>query len=173
MIKPSMNQVYLITGGNTGNRKKNINKAAVEIENKIGTILQKSSIYETESWGISGQPAFYNQVLKVGTALSAKEIMKIILQIEQQMGRVRTFKNASRTIDIDILFFNDEIINTPDVVVPHKEIANRRFVLMPLNELSPEMKHPILKQTIKKLLDKCADMLEVLPLEPLDGQNSD
>ncbi len=159
-----MNKIFLITGGNIGDRKKNLQTAASLIEENIGKIIESSSIYETEAWGNNDQPAFYNQMHIVKSTFSAEEIMNKILQIEQQMGRVRTIKNAARIIDIDILFYNNEIINKPDLNVPHVEISNRRFVLMPLNELAPNMIHPVLKKTINELLAACKDTLKVITL---------
>jgi 2-amino-4-hydroxy-6-hydroxymethyldihydropteridine diphosphokinase len=159
-----MNTLYLITGGNMGDRKNHLEEAAALIEKEIGQIIQSSKIYETEAWGHSDQPAFYNQVHIVKCAASAEETMRVILQIEQQMGRIRTFKNAARIIDIDILFFNDEIINQPNLIIPHVEISNRRFVLMPLNELSPAYVHPLLNKGIGELLSTCKDTLHVTPL---------
>jgi 2-amino-4-hydroxy-6-hydroxymethyldihydropteridine diphosphokinase len=159
-----MNTLYLITGGNIGDRKNNLEKAAGLIEKEIGKIIQSSKIYETEAWGNNDQPAFYNQVHIVKSPSSAEEIINKILQIEKQMGRIRTFKNAARIIDIDILFFNDEIIKHPHLIIPHTEISNRRFVLMPLNELSPGLVHPVLNKSIKELLSTCQDPLQVTPL---------
>ena len=108
-----MNKIFLITGGNIGNRKKNLEAAATLIRDQIGIIVKSSKIYETDAWGITDQPAFYNQVHIVESNFSAKEILNKILNIEEKMGRVRTVKNAARIIDIDILFFNNEIINNP------------------------------------------------------------
>ena len=159
-----MNKVFLITGANLGDRKKNLQTAATSIEKRIGRILQSSAIYETEPWGNNDQPAFYNQVHIVESKLPATQILKDILEIEKQMGRVRTTKNAARIIDIDILFFNNEIINEPDLVIPHPEISNRRFVLTPLNELSPAMIHPVFQKDINTLLAACKDPLKVFPL---------
>jgi len=159
-----MNKIFLITGGNMGNRKKNLEKASIFINEKIGKIIESSSIYETEAWGKNDQPSFYNQVHIIESTLSAEKIMSKILQIEKQMGRIRTIKNAARIIDIDILFFNDETINKPDLIVPHAEISNRRFVLMPLNELNPNFIHPVLQKSIHELLSTCKDTLKVIPL---------
>lgn len=159
-----MNTLFLITGGNIGDRKKNLQNAAEFIEQKIGNIIQSSSIYETEAWGNNDQSAFYNQVHIIETKLTAETIMKFILKIEKEMGRIRSIKNAARIIDIDILFFNDEIINTTNVTIPHQEIQNRRFVLMPLNELSPEFIHPVLKKSMHELLSICNDYLKATPL---------
>jgi 2-amino-4-hydroxy-6-hydroxymethyldihydropteridine diphosphokinase len=154
-----MNKIFLITGGNIGDRKKNLETAAGLIEKEIGSIINSSNIYETEAWGITEQAAFYNQIHIVKTEFSAKEVLDKILNIEEKMGRVRTIKNAARIIDIDVLFFNDEIINEPYLIVPHPQIINRRFVLMPLNELSPKMIHPVFQKSINELLQKCTDEL--------------
>src|SRR5690348_8562596 len=105
-----MNKIYLLTGGNIGDRKKNVETAAALIQKEIGSIVRSSKIYETEAWGITNQASFYNQVLFIESKFSAKEILQKILKIEEEMGRVRTIKNAARIIDIDILFFNDEVI---------------------------------------------------------------
>lgn len=160
-----MNKVFLITGGNIGDRKKNLQIAANSIEENIGHIIKSSSIYETEAWGNTNQHAFYNQVHIVESKHTAEEIIKKILQIEKEMGRIRTIKNAARIIDIDILFFNDEIINGSALTIPHKEISNRRFVLMPLNELAPNLIHPVLQISISELLTRCKDTLHATRLE--------
>lgn len=160
-----MNKIFLITGGNIGDRKKNLQTAANAIEENIGNIIKSSSIFETEAWGNTDQAAFYNQVHIVETELAAKEIMNKILAIEKKMGRIRTIKNAARIIDIDILFFNNEIINDSILTIPHKEISNRRFVLMPLSELDPDLVHPVLNLSINKLLSICKDPLNVTRLE--------
>lgn len=159
-----MNTVYILTGGNIGERLINLEKAQKYLEDKIGKIERSSLIYETAAWGNNDQPDFYNQVHVIRTKLTAEEIMQNILKIEEKMGRIRTFKNAARLIDIDILFFNKEIINNPGLIIPHTEIANRRFVLEPLNELSPHMIHPMLNKKISELLSTCKDMLKVTPV---------
>ncbi|HEY5367949.1 MAG TPA: 2-amino-4-hydroxy-6-hydroxymethyldihydropteridine diphosphokinase [Hanamia sp.] len=162
-----MNKVFFITGGNIGDRKKNLETAATLLEKHIGKIIQSSRIYETDAWGITDQPTFYNQALIVESEFSAQEVIRKILKIEEEMGRVRTIKNAARSIDIDILFFNDETVNEQNLIIPHPEIANRRFVLMPLNELEPNMIHPVLKKSITELLSICKDPLKVTPLPSL------
>ena len=167
-----MNYTYLITGGNIGDKKKNLEKAASHIEKKIGQILKSSAIYETAAWGNTDQATFYNQVLLVETSLLPNELMSSILDIEKKMGRVRTTKNAARIIDIDILFFNDEIIDTESVVVPHKEIPNRQFVLKPLLELAPDYVHPFLKKTITQLEAETTDTLEAFPVIDQHSENS-
>ncbi len=162
-----MNTVYILTGGNLGKRLINLGNAQKFLEDEIGKIEKSSSIYETAAWGNNDQPDFYNQAHIIKTKLSPEDIMQKILKIEEKMGRVRTFKNAARIIDIDILFFNEEIINKPGLIIPHAEIANRRFVLEPLNELSPHMIHPHLRKSVKELLSTCKDMLKVAPVSSL------
>lgn len=162
-----MNIVYILTGGNVGKRLINLGNAQKFLEDEIGKIEKSSSIYETAAWGNNDQPDFYNQAHIIKTKLSPEDIMQKILKIEEKMGRVRTFKNAARIIDIDILFFNEEIINKPGLIIPHAEIANRRFVLEPLNELSPHMIHPRLNESVKELLSTCKDMLKVAPVSSL------
>lgn len=157
-----MNTIFLITGGNIGNRNKNLQTAAALIEERIGRIIKSSKIYETDAWGIRDQPAFYNQVHIIESKFPAEEIIKRILKIEEKMGRIRTIKNAARIIDIDILFFNDELINEPNLIIPHAEISNRCFVLIPLNELVPEMIHPVFNKSIHELLSACKDELKVM-----------
>lgn len=159
-----MNTLYVLVGGNMGNRPGNLEKALSWLTREIGRVIKSSLVYETEAWGNSDQPDFYNQVHILDTKLSATEAIKSILEIENKMGRVRTVKNAARIIDIDILFFNEEIINEPGLMVPHPEIANRRFVLVPLAELSPGFIHPVLKKSLRDLLSTCKDMLAVKPV---------
>lgn len=159
-----MNRIYLITGGNIGDRKKNLETAAEIIEQRVGGIIQSSKLYETEAWGMTDQPLFYNQVLVLESEFSAREVLHAILKIEEEMGRKRTVKNAARIIDIDILFFNDEIVNGQNLVIPHPEIKNRRFVLTPLNEIAPQMLHPVFKKTMRELLSETNDLLKAIPV---------
>jgi len=128
-----MNTGYILTGANLGDRLANLQRAKEYLGIETGNIVTSSSVYETEAWGNNDQPDFYNQVHIINTKLSAEQMMEKILVIEEQMGRVRGAKNASRIIDIDILFFNDAIINKRDLTIPHPEIPNRRFVLTPLS----------------------------------------
>ena len=162
-----MNAAYLLIGGNLGNRIENLSEGREQIENEVGEIIKASSIYQTASWGITEQPDFLNQVLLMRSKFSAEEIMKLILTIENKMGRVRTQKNASRIIDIDILFFNDEIISLTNLTIPHPEIQNRKFALIPLNEIAPYFLHPVFKLSIQNLLSTSKDKLEVKPLSDL------
>lgn len=156
-----MNGIYLIIGGNMGEREKYLSKSAMAIENQIGKIINKSSVYETASWGNTTQNPFLNQVLYAETDLSARKVLEKCLAIEKEMGRVREAKWGSRTIDIDILFFNDDIIYEDNLKIPHPFLQDRKFVLVPLNEIASDFIHPVFKKTIHQLLIECKDMLEV------------
>ena len=156
-----MNQVYLLIGGNIGDRLLYLQLTGKEIEKQAGKILKKSDIYETAAWGLTNQNAFLNQVLLVSTSLSAEKLLQTLLQIELELGRERIVKMGQRIIDIDILFYNNEIISTSDLTVPHPQIANHRFVLTPLNDIAPDFVHPTLQKTIAGLLKICPDKLEV------------
>jgi 2-amino-4-hydroxy-6-hydroxymethyldihydropteridine diphosphokinase len=156
-----MNNTYLLLGSNMGNCIELLSTAIEQIEKKIGALLLTSNLYATAAWGNTSQPDFLNQVIEVATQLDATETLKEILSIEKNMGRIRTIKNAPRIIDIDILFFNNQIINRSDLIIPHSEIQNRRFVLIPINEIAPQMIHPVLNKTIEQLLLQCPDQLAV------------
>ncbi len=156
-----MNKTYLLLGSNMGNSQQQLSIAIKNITQKIGGVIRKSKLYTTAAWGNTNQPDFLNQVIVVETKHTALQTIKTILGIEEEMGRVRTKKNAPRIIDIDILFFNKQIIAENILSVPHPEIQNRRFVLIPLNELSPNFKHPVIKKTMHQLLVNCSDTLDV------------
>jgi 2-amino-4-hydroxy-6-hydroxymethyldihydropteridine diphosphokinase len=156
-----MNVAYLLTGGNIGNRLDFLSNAREAIKNNCGKVLQESSIYETAAWGSENQDAFLNQVLKIETQLNPGQLLKMILQIEEKLGRKREVKYGARTIDIDILFFNDEIIDQQGLKIPHPEIQNRRFVLIPLNEIASKTIHPVFQKSVSQLLTECPDPLEV------------
>lgn len=144
-----------------GNSEQQLSDAILQIMQQIGKVTNKSSLYTTAAWGNTNQPEFLNQVVMVQSELAALPLLENILFIEKKMGRVRTIKNAPRVIDIDILFFNKEIISTANLTVPHPEIENRRFVLIPLNELSPDFVHPVSGLTVHTLLKNCTDALDV------------
>lgn len=156
-----MNKAYLLIGGNLGERKENLQKANSLINKYCGVISKSSSLYETDAWGLTEQPKFLNQALEISTTLDAPQLMQKILMIEKEMGRVRTKKLGPRLIDIDILFFNDDIHDLSFLKVPHPELQNRRFVLTPLAEIAPQFQHPVLKKIIAQLLEECPDNLEV------------
>lgn len=156
-----MNQAYLLTGGNMGNRRENLAKAFESIKKDCGPVLKASSIYETAAWGKNDQPSFLNQVLEIEMALTPPQLLKTILHIEEKIGRVRQEKYGPRIIDIDILLFNDEVHQLPMLKIPHPQLQNRRFVLAPLAEIAPDLIHPVLKKTIAELLAICPDKLAV------------
>ncbi|MBS1522607.1 MAG: 2-amino-4-hydroxy-6-hydroxymethyldihydropteridine diphosphokinase [Bacteroidetes bacterium] len=159
-----MIDVFLLLGSNLGDRKAYLQKAIDLIETELGIVVQKSSVFETEAWGKTDEPNYLNQVVQVNTALSAQQVLEKILQIEIRMGRVREEKWGSRIIDIDILFYGQDIINEPGLIVPHPELHNRKFTLEPLNELAPNMQHPVLKKSIFQLKNELKDNLIVKKL---------
>jgi 2-amino-4-hydroxy-6-hydroxymethyldihydropteridine diphosphokinase len=156
-----MNRAYLLTGTNLGDRLKNIKTAAQLIGDHCGIVNKKSSVYETAAWGKTNQPAFLNQALELSTALNAKQLIRRLLKIEKLMGRIRHEKYGPRIIDIDILLFNDEQYQFHFLKVPHPELQHRRFALLPLAEIAPDLVHPILNKAISVLLIGCPDQLEV------------
>ena len=156
-----MNRAYLLIGGNVGDRKKNLTTARELLNDRCGSIVKTSSIYETAAWGKTDQPSFLNQALEFDTLLNARQLIRCILKVEKAMGRIRKEKYGSRNIDIDILLFNDEIHNYSFLKLPHPEMQNRRFALMPLAEIAPAIIHPVFNRSIKELLKECPDDLEV------------
>ena len=160
-----MGKVYLLLGGNLGDRKMLIANAEDELRKQIGDIVLKSSLYETKAWGKEDQPNFLNKALGINTKLNAFEILKIIQNIEVKLGRKRVEHWGSRTMDIDILFYENEIIDTEDLKIPHPLINIRKFVLSPLLEIIPDFIHPGLKKSVKELYLICEDKLEVTKIK--------
>ncbi|AFK03160.1 2-amino-4-hydroxy-6-hydroxymethyldihydropteridin epyrophosphokinase [Emticicia oligotrophica DSM 17448] len=158
-MKP--HKVFLGLGSNLGNREENLRNAIIRIRDIIGAITQESGIYETVAWGLTDQNAFLNQVIAIETSYSPIAVLHLILRIEREMGRIREVKWGARIIDIDILYYDDEMILTENLSIPHPFIQERKFVLVPLCEISPENIHPILKQTNHQLLLACQDSGEV------------
>jgi 2-amino-4-hydroxy-6-hydroxymethyldihydropteridine diphosphokinase len=156
------NKVFLGLGSNLGNREENLLKAQKLINKKVGKVHSKSSIYETAAWGITEQNAFLNQVLEIETVFSPDAVLHLLLKIEKNMGRIREIKWGERSIDIDVLYYNNEIISTENLVVPHPFIQERKFVLVPLCEIAPVFIHPKLKQSNLELLEKCQDSGEIV-----------
>lgn len=156
-----MNKAYLLTGGNMGNREEQLATAKQLIHQQCGSISKASSLYETAAWGKTDQAAFLNQALEVETELNARQLMRHLLKIEKQMGRLRKEKYGPRIIDIDILLFNNEKLDYHFLKLPHPEMHNRRFALLPLAEIAPNAVHPVFNKTIGQLLKECTDKLEV------------
>ena len=155
-----MNHTYILTGGNQGDRLQQLATALEHIKT-LGTIQVVSGIYETAAWGKTDQPDFLNQVIHLETELGPEPLMDALLQIESKMGRQRTEKYDPRTIDLDILYFNDDIIDEPGLMIPHPRIQLRRFVLEPLYEIAPNLVHPVFGKTTYQLLLDCPDPLPV------------
>jgi len=152
-----MNDVYLLIGGNMGDRMANLANARNSINIDCGHITASSSIYETEAWGYKEQPAFLNQALAIETTLEAEKLLEEILKIEIALGRKREIPLGPRIIDIDIIYYNDEIINSSALTIPHPSMSARKFVLIPLAEIAPAYIHPILLKTNEVLLKECGD----------------
>lgn len=145
---------YLSTGSNMGNRAEMLEKANVLLEKKAGLLLALSKVVETPAWGKTDQPDFLNQVVKLETSLSPQDLLTVILGIEKQLGRNRVEKWGPRSIDIDILFYDNEIIDEPGLQIPHPWMHERLFVLEPMCEIAPDFVHPVLNKTIAELLEK-------------------
>ena len=157
-----MTIVFLGIGTNLGNRESNLEEAVARIEEYIGTVLDSSSIYETEPWGFQAKDEFLNKVVKVKTELSPSGLLGRILMIEYLLGRVRgQVRYSSRLIDIDILLYEDMIVEEESLKIPHPLLQQRKFVLVPLCEIASEMIHPVLKKSIAELLETCEDRGEV------------
>lgn len=156
-----MAQVFLLLGANLDNRFVQMEKAFNEIEKQIGEVTRYSSLYETAAWGKEDEPAYLNQVLLVETSLLPLEVLKEINGIENRLGRIRNLKWGSRTIDIDILFYDDEVIESERLMVPHPFLHQRKFALVPLNEIAPYLLHPVLKKRVSALLLEVEDDLLV------------
>lgn len=152
-----MNIVYLQLGSNLGDRLKQLEDATVEIEMKIGSVINRSKIYESSPWGVLNQSNYLNQILEVETKLDAQSVLRLVLGVEKSLGRIRKEKWGERLIDIDLLFYNSDIIRAPGLDIPHKHLHKRKFVLIPLNEIAENYKHPKYMKKVKDLLIECDD----------------
>ncbi|RMG85974.1 MAG: 2-amino-4-hydroxy-6-hydroxymethyldihydropteridine diphosphokinase [Bacteroidetes bacterium] len=153
--------IWLLTGSNLGDRQACLERAARDIQVTIGRLVRASALYETEAWGVENQPDYYNQALEIWTALPPTEVLARLHEIEHNLGRVRQTRWGSRVIDIDLLFYAGEIVDTPELQVPHPRIQKRNFVLVPMAEIAPDLIHPIFKKTIKTLLEESDDPCKV------------
>ncbi|WP_046247295.1 2-amino-4-hydroxy-6-hydroxymethyldihydropteridine diphosphokinase [Hymenobacter terrenus] len=154
---------WLLLGSNLGDRAALLRQAQTALVAAAGPIVAESGIYETAAWGREDQPAFLNQALGVRTRLAAADLLTVCLAIEQAAGRERREHWGSRTLDVDILLFGEEIIATPTLTAPHPRLAERRFALVPLAEIASALVHPQLDTTINELLARCPDVLPVRP----------
>lgn len=152
----------LLLGSNTGHRALQLQQALALIRG-LGNRLQTSQVYETDAWGNRQQAPFLNQVARLHTPLTARDLLAAVLRIEKTLGRQRTEKWGPRPMDVDILFFGDEVICEPDLQVPHPQIPFRRFTLVPLAELLPDLIHPTEQKSMQALLHACTDPLQVKP----------
>jgi 2-amino-4-hydroxy-6-hydroxymethyldihydropteridine diphosphokinase len=150
--------VYLLLGSNLGNRNYNIREAVRQTGQMAGSVRTLSGIYETEPWGFKSELLFFNQAVEIESSLIPDELLKVILEIEANLGRKRDgARYNSRTIDIDILFFSNQIIQLPGLVIPHPLLHLRRFVLVPLAEIAGTYIHPVFNKSVRDLLSECPD----------------
>lgn len=152
---------YLLLGSNEGNRVHWLEQSIDLIAATCGRVVQRSGMYRTAAWGKEDQPVFLNMAIGIETKLSATQLLAAIQAIELELGRQREVKWGQRTLDIDIVFYNEDVIDKPDLTVPHPYLQDRRFVLVPLLEIAAGYIHPIFKKTVKQLLAECRDPLEV------------
>lgn len=164
-----MANVFLLLGSNLGDKIGQLTEARQQISRLIGPIVTASSIYKTAAWGEENQDDFLNQVVWVDTESQPYEVLNITQHIEKQAGRIRKERWGARTLDIDILLWDDKVVANPDLKIPHPGIPDRKFTLVPLAEIAPLLVHPILQKTIEKLLEDCTDNL---PVERLRHQDS-
>lgn len=156
-----MNNIFLLLGSNLGDRKLFLKQAVDHIEAEVAPVVKLSSVFETQSWGKTDAPDYLNQVIQLHTSLPARVLLEKILAIEILLGRERKEKWGSRTIDIDILFYGDEIIHEPDLQIPHPELHKRRFTIEPLAEIAAAFVHPVLHKNILQLKNELIDNLIV------------
>lgn len=145
---------YLALGSNLGNRLSNLKNAVDNLTPQM-SVKKKSHVYETPPWGFTDQPAFLNQVIMVETYLAPEKLLGHLKRLENALGRVPSFENGPRLIDMDILFFDNAVVNTPALKIPHPRLHERAFVLVPLNDIAPEFIHPTLKKSVHEMFLAC------------------
>lgn len=158
MLAELVHAIYLGLGSNLGDREKHIRQAIESLESRGARLRAVSSLYETQPWGCAApQPDYLNAVVRLEWAIEPAECMKIVLEIESAAGRVREGPNQPRPIDIDILLFGELVLETDSIIIPHPRMHLRRFVLVPLAEIAPELRHPKFERTMSELLSEVAD----------------
>jgi len=162
---PSKKSVFICLGSNLYDPVYQLREARTHLSKKIGMLLTCSSIYRTEAWGLRKQPDYFNQVVLLKTTRTADKILTILLGIETQMGRKRLSVWEPRIIDLDILFFGQDIINNKNLIVPHPRLHERLFNLVPLMEIVPNWVHPVLGKTVAEMTASCTDSLKVTKLD--------
>lgn len=163
-MKPPAHTCYLLLGSNLGNRKATILSAIRQIESRVGRVLKQSAFYVSEPWGFESNEEFINVVIELQTYLEPYELLENIHLIETEAGRIRNPEETgykSRTLDIDILFYDDLIMNEDQLTIPHPRLHRRRFTMEPLHEIAPGLVHPLFKKTVAMLLEECTDSLYV------------
>jgi 2-amino-4-hydroxy-6-hydroxymethyldihydropteridine diphosphokinase len=167
-----MTTTFLHLGSNLGNKRAFLESALINIQRCIGEIVTLSGIYETEPWGFSSTSSFFNQAVEIKTKHTPEKLIEIIFTIEEIAGRSRNQKSyTNRTLDIDILFYGNEIIESEQIKIPHPRLHLRKFVLIPLREIAPELVHPLFDKTVTELLYECRDESRVLRIEPAQKSN--
>jgi len=168
-----MINLYILLGGNLGDKKSVFAQARTILENTVGKIAAQSALYETEPWGFDSEDLFWNQVLEISTVLSPDEVLQQTQKTETELGRIRKVNQYdSRIIDIDILFYGDRIINQANLIIPHPRIQDRKFTLIPLGEIAPDFIHPVFQKNIRQLLEECTDVLKVVKVHDLPEAHS-
>ncbi|MFY9152741.1 MAG: 2-amino-4-hydroxy-6-hydroxymethyldihydropteridine diphosphokinase [Prolixibacteraceae bacterium] len=157
-----MSKLYLLLGGNLGDKRKIFSEALLLLGHRLGTITAQSAVYETEPWGFQSADLFWNQVIEIATILSPEEVLNQTQQIEHELGRIRkSIQYDSRLIDIDLLFYDDLILNRENLILPHPRIQERKFALVPLCEIAPNLIHPVFQKSCVQILEACNDPLKV------------
>ncbi len=159
-----MKKVFLSLGANLGNKSKNLTSAIELIGNEAGVVQKVSGVYNSEPWGFEAEHNFYNMVVEVQTELEPHDLLRSCQNVEKTIGRIKThdtFGYTSRVIDIDIVFYEDQVVKEEHLIIPHYLMHERFFVLKPMNEIAPDFVHPVLNKTIAELIKECDDHSEV------------
>ena len=161
-----MEKVYLCLGGNIGDTRNYLQNAVAMIGRRIGRVVSQSAVYQSEPWGFNAEQMFLNQVVVAETELEPHAVLELCLQIEAELGRTRSGNGYEpRTIDIDIVFFGQQIISQPDLQVPHPLMHRRNFVLRPLCDVAADFVHPVFRKTVHQILTECDDNAMVKQLK--------